>query len=280
MPFTIGTETLGSIVSPSTRCGATGLRPTFGTVSRSGAMVLCWSLDKVGPICRSAGDAAIVYNYINGTDGKDAGSVDHAFNYNPKADVKKLRIAYAENYFRRLPQQALEWTVLETYRSLGVDLKPVQFPDSAIYPFNIISIVLNAESAAAFDELTRNNKDDLIERQDRAFWPNSFRAARFIPAVEYINANRYRSNLITEVNNFMKNYDVVIVPTFAGNQLSITNLTGHPVVCMPMGFNERGLPVSITLIGNIYDEASILQAAKAFQDKTNFHKKHPEKFLF
>jgi Asp-tRNA(Asn)/Glu-tRNA(Gln) amidotransferase A subunit family amidase len=243
-------------------------------------MVLCWSLDKVGPICRSAGDAAIVYNYINGTDGKDAGSVDHAFNYNPKADVKKLRIAYAENYFRRLPQQALEWTVLETYRSLGVDLKPVQFPDSAIYPFNIISIVLNAESAAAFDELTRNNKDDLIERQDRAFWPNSFRAARFIPAVEYINANRYRSNLITEVNNFMKNYDVVIVPTFAGNQLSITNLTGHPVVCMPMGFNERGLPVSITLIGNIYDEASILQAAKAFQDKTNFHKKHPEKFLF
>ncbi len=280
LPFTIGTETLGSIVSPSTRCGATGLRPTFGTVSRSGAMVLCWSLDKVGPICRSAGDAAIVYNYINGTDGKDAGSVDHAFNYNPKADVKKLRIAYAENYFRRLPQQALEWTVLETYRSLGVDLKPVQFPDSAIYPFNIISIVLNAESAAAFDELTRNNKDDLIERQDRAFWPNSFRAARFIPAVEYINANRYRSNLITEVNNFMKNYDVVIVPTFAGNQLSITNLTGHPVVCMPMGFNERGLPVSITLIGNIYDEASILQAAKAFQDKTNFHKKHPEKFLF
>lgn len=280
LPFTIGTETLGSIVSPSTRCGATGLRPTFGTVSRSGAMVLCWSLDKVGPICRSAEDAAIVYNYINGTDGKDAGSVNHAFNYNPKADVKKLRIAYAENYFRRLPQQALEWTVLETYRSLGVDLKPVQFPDSAVYPFNIISIVLNAESAAAFDELTRNNKDDLIERQDRAFWPNSFRAARFIPAVEYINANRYRSNLITEVNNFMKNYDVVIVPTFAGNQLSITNLTGHPVVCMPMGFNERGLPVSITLIGNIYDEASILQAAKAFQDKTNFHKKHPEKFLF
>jgi Asp-tRNA(Asn)/Glu-tRNA(Gln) amidotransferase A subunit family amidase len=139
---------------------------------------------------------------------------------------------------------------------------------------------LNAESAAAFDELTRNNKDDLIERQDRAFWPNSFRAARFIPAVEYINANRYRSNLINEVNNFMRNYDVVIVPTFAGNQLSITNLTGHPVVCMPMGFNERGLPVSITLIGNIYDEASILQAAKAFQDKTNFHKKHPEKFLF
>ncbi len=279
LPFTIGTETLGSIVSPSTRCGATGLRPTFGTVSRSGGMVLCWSLDKAGPICRSAEDNAIVYSYMKGTDGKDAGAVDHAFNYNQKKDIKKLRIAYAENYFKRLPKDALEWKVLDAYKSMGVKVQPVVFPDSAIYPANLVSIILNAESAAAFDELTRTNRDDLVERQDKDFWPNSFRSARLIPAVEYINANRYRSLLCQKVQEFMKDYDVVIVPTFAGSQLSITNLTGNPVVCMPMGFNQRNLPVSITLIGNLYDEASILEAAKAYQDKTNHHKKHPATFI-
>jgi len=278
LPFTIGTETLGSIVSPSTRCGATGLRPTFGTVSRSGAMVLCWSLDKAGPICRNAEDDAIVYYYIKGTDGKDAGSVDHAFNYNQKRDIKKLRIAYAENYFKRLAKDALEWKVLEEYKAMSVNVQAVNFPDSVIYPANLISIVLNAESAAAFDELTRTNRDDLIERQDKDFWPNSFRSARLIPAVEYINANRYRSTLCQNMQQFMKDYDVVIVPTFMGSQLSITNLTGNPVVCMPMGFNQKGLPVSITLIGNLYDESSILEAAKAYQDKTDHNKKHPEKF--
>ena len=278
LPFTIGTETLGSIVSPSTRCGATGLRPTFGSISRSGAMVLCWSLDKAGPICRSAEDCAIVFNYIHGTDGKDYGSVDQKFNYDGVVNFKKLRIAYAENYFKRLAPDAPERKVLDVYKSLGADLKPVEFPDSSVYPVNLISIILNAESAAAFDELTRTNRDDLIERQDKGFWPNSFRAARFIPAVEYINANRYRYNLCKVVNEFMKAYDVVIVPSFAGRQLSITNLTGHPVVVMPMGFNQNGSPLSITLIGNLFDEATILAAAKGYQDKTDHNKKRPEKF--
>ena len=279
LPFTIGTETLGSIVSPSTRCGATGLRPTFGTVSRSGGMVLSWSMDKPGPICRSAEDDAIVYYYIKGTDGKDPGSIDHAFNYDPKRDIKKLRIAYAENYFRRLPKDAMEWKVIDAFRAMGVDVKPVIFPDSAVYPFNLVSPILNSESAAAFDELTRTNRDDLIERQDKDFWPNSFRSSRLIPAVEYINANRYRYALCNAIQDFMKDHDVVIVPTYMGNQLSITNLTGNPVVCMPMGFNQRGLPQSITLVGKLYDEASILEAAKAYQEKTGYHKKHPEKFL-
>ena len=277
LPFAIGTETLGSIVSPSTRCGVTGLRPTFGTVSRSGGMVLCWSLDKAGPMSRSVDDDAIIYYYIKGTDGKDYGSVNHAFNYNAKRDVKKLRIAYAENYFSRLSKDAMEWQVLEVFKNLGVEAKPVVFPDSA-YSFNMVSLVLNAESAAAFDELTRTDRDSLIERQDRAFWPNTFRAARYIPAVEYINANRYRSRLSKAVQDFMKDYDVVIVPTFAGSQLAITNLTGNPAVCLPMGFTDRGLPQSITFLGNLYDEASILEAAKAYQSKTDHHKKHPEKF--
>ena len=279
LPFTIGTETLGSIVSPSSRCGATGLRPTFGSVSRSGAMVLCWSLDKAGPICRSAEDDAIVFYYLKGTDGKDPGAVDHAFNYDPKADVKKLRIAYAENYFRRLNKDAPEWKVIDFYKSQGVNVEPVTFPDSALYPINLISVILNAESAAAFDELTRTNRDDLIERQDKDFWPNSFRAARYIPAVEYINANRYRYNLCAGMYKFMKNYDVLIVPTFGGRQLAMTNLTGNPVVCMPIGFNNTGSPLSITLIGKLYDEASILAAAKVYQDKTDINKKHPAKFM-
>jgi len=275
LPFAIGTETLGSIVSPSARCGATGLRPTFGTVSRYGAMVLCWSLDKIGPICRSAEDAAIVYAFIHGTDGNDPSAIRHTFNYTGKVDWTKLRIAYPENYFKRLKADAPEWKVLETYRSLGANIKAVNFPDSAMYPVNLVSIILNAESAAAFDELTRTNRDDLVERQDKDFWPNSFRAARTIPAVEYINANRYRYNLCKSMNDFMKKYDVLIVPSFAGRQLSMTNLTGNPVVCMPIGFNQNGSPVSITLVGNLYDEATILAAAKAFQDKTEHHKKHP-----
>ncbi len=279
LPFTIGTETLGSIVSPSARCGATGLRPTFGTVSRFGAMVLCWSLDKPGPICRSAEDAAIVYAFIHGTDGNDPSAIRHTFSYTGKTDWTKLRVAYAENFFKPLNAEAPERKVLEAYRSLGADIKAVHFPDSAMYPTNLISIILNAESAAAFDELTRTNRDDLVERQDKNFWPNSFRAARTIPAVEYINANRYRYNVCKSMNDFMKNYDVLIVPSFSGRQLAITNLTGHPVVCMPIGFSQNGSPLSITLIGNLYDEATILAAAKAYQDKTEHHKKHPGKFL-
>jgi Asp-tRNA(Asn)/Glu-tRNA(Gln) amidotransferase A subunit family amidase len=279
LPFAIGTETLGSIVSPSSRCGATGLRPSFGSISRSGAMVLCWSLDKAGPICRSAEDDAIVFYYLKGTDGKDPGAVDHAFNYNPKADIKKLKIAYAENYFRRLNKDAPEWKVIELYKSLGVNVEPVTFPDSTLYPVNLVSVILNAESAAAFDELTRTNRDDLIERQDKDFWPNSFRGARMIPAVEYINANRYRYTLCQGIYDFMKNYDVLIVPTFGGRQLAITNLTGNPVVCMPIGFTATGNPQSITLMGKLYDEATILALAKMYQDKTDFNKRHPFKFM-
>jgi Asp-tRNA(Asn)/Glu-tRNA(Gln) amidotransferase A subunit family amidase len=146
-----------------------------------------------------------------------------------------------------------------------------------MYPFNIIGTVIGAESAAAFDELTRSNKDDLITRQDKNFWPNSFRVSRFIPAVEYINANRHRYALMLAMQAFMKNYDVIIAPSFS-SQLPITNLTGHPVVCMPIAMNANGLPDSITLIGNLYDEATILAVAKAYQDATIFNKQHPPKF--
>jgi len=278
LPFAIGTETWGSIVSPSHTCGATGLRPTFGSVSRSGAMVLSWSLDKIGPICRSAEDAAIVFYYIKGNDGKDAGAVTRAFNYTGKTNPAKLRIAYAVNYFEKLPAGAAEWAALNEFKKLGCTPQPVVFPDSTIYPFSIMDPIIGAECAASFDELTRSNRDDLLTGQQKYDWPNQFRVARFIPAVEYINANRHRYALIVKLNAFMKNYDVVIVPTFSGNQMAMTNLTGHPAICMPIGFSKEGMPESITLLGNLFDEATLLGVAKAFQDSTDFNKKHPAMF--
>ncbi len=278
LPFTIGTETWGSIISPSHTCGVTGLRPTFGSVSRTGGMVLSWSLDKVGPICRNAEDAAIVFSFIKGADATDVSSVERAFNYPVKKDIKTMRIAYAGNYFKRLPKDAPEHKALEAYRKIGANLIEVNFPDS-IYKADVINIILSAESAAAFEELTLSGKDDLIERQDKNFWPNIFRSGRMIPAAEYINANRHRYALSEGLNNFMKQYDVVIVPSFAGRQSAMTNLTGHPAICFPVGFRKNGLPTSISLIGNLYDEASIITAAKAFQDNTDFEEKHPPYFV-
>lgn len=281
VPFAIGTETWGSIVSPSSTCGATGLRPTFGSVSRSGAMTLSWSLDKVGPICRNAEDAAYVFDAIHGTDGLDMSAVKRPFNYEPGLDFRKLKVAYAKNYFDKIKDSSRnEWKVLETYRKMGVKLIPVDFPDSGVYNFNVMDVVISAECAAAFDEFTRYNIDDEMTRQDKYAWPNSFRVARVMPAVEYINANRHRYLLMQKVNEMMKGIDVLICPTRgSGNQSAITNLTGHPVLCMPTGFDNRfHLPTSITLIGNLYDEAHLLEAAKAYQKNTEWDEMHPALF--
>lgn len=279
VPFAIGTETYGSIISPSHTCGATGLRPTFGSVSRTGAMALCWSLDKIGPICRSAEDAAVVFSVIKGTDGKDPGAVNMPFNYQPKADVKKLRIGYAKNYFDKIKDTAAnEWKVLKAFEKMGVKLIPVVFPDSGVYNFDMIGITVGAESAAAFDELTRTDLDETLTRQNRNDWPNFFRSARLIPAVEYINTTRHRYLLMQAVNTFFGNVDVVITPTFGSSQLAVTNLTGHPALCMPTGFNQRGLPTSITFVGKLYGEAGLLLAGKVLQQNTGWEDVHPEKF--
>ena len=279
VPFAIGTETLGSIVSPSTACGATGLRPTFGSISRSGAMTLSWSLDKAGPICRSAEDAAVVFHYVKGTDGKDASAVNMPFNYSVKKDVKKLRIAYAKNYFDRIRDtSANEWKVLKAFEKMGVQLIPVIFPDSGVYNFDIVGITIGAESAAAFDELTITGLDDQLTRQNKNAWPNYFRTARLIPAVEYINATRHRYLLMQHMQTFFETVDVVITPTYGGSQLAITNLTGHPALCMPTGFNQRKLPTSITFVGKLYDEATLLQVGKLFQQATTWDDVHPDMF--
>ena len=190
VPFAIGTETWGSIISPSSTCGATGLRPTFGRISRTGAMALSWSLDKIGPICRSAEDAAIVFNYIHGTDGLDLSAVSIPFNYQPEGDIKKLRIGYAKNYFDLIKDTSRnEWKVLASFKQMGVELIPIEFPDTAVYKANIMDVIISAESAAAFDDLTRFNIDDELSRQGPFDWPNSFRVSRLVPAVEYVNAN-------------------------------------------------------------------------------------------
>ncbi len=280
VPFAIGTETWGSIVSPASTCGATALRPTFGRVSRAGAMTLSWSLDKVGPLCRSAEDAAIVFNAIRGGDARDAASYDASFNYTGVADMKKLKIGFAKNYFDKLDTSRTEWQVLDVFRKMGAELIPMNFPDSGVYNFNIMDVVISAECAAAFDDFTRSNLDDEMTNQGKNDWPNQFRSARFIPAVEYINANRHRFLLMQEVNKAMQPFDAIICPGFgSGNQTAITNLTGHPVVVVPTGFNKRfNTPTSITFIGKLLDEATILAVAKAYQQATGWDEMHPEMF--
>ncbi|UCC80239.1 MAG: amidase [Candidatus Zixiibacteriota bacterium] len=276
VPFAIGTETWGSIVSPSTVCGTTGLRPTYGRVSRAGAMALSWSMDKIGPICRSAEDCAIVFDAIRGPDGVDMSVIDAAFNYNYNIDLKNLRIGYLKEDFDNDTSFAeSNAATLNELRQLGVELIEIKLPDLPIDPMQII---LSAEAAAAFDELTRSNRDDLLVRQIKNAWPNSFRVSRFIPAVEYIQANRIRTMLIAQMAELMADIDVYVSPSWEGDNLLLTNLSGHPCVVLPSGFDEGGEPTSITFIGRLFDEATVLAVAKIYQDATDFHKKHPPLF--
>jgi Asp-tRNA(Asn)/Glu-tRNA(Gln) amidotransferase A subunit family amidase len=272
--FAIGTETWGSIVSPSTRCGATGLRPTYGRVSRTGAMALSWSMDKIGPICRTVEDCAIVFDAIRGSDGVDQTVIDAPFNYDPGIDLKKLRIGYLRDLFEEEhDNKANDAATLATLRGLGIELVPIELPD---YPIDAISFILNAEAAAAFDELTRSREDSLMVRQSRDAWPNVFRASRFIPAVEYIQANRLRYLIIQDMEKL--GVDVYVAPSFGGSNLLLTNLTGHPCVVVPNGFDEAGSPTSVTFVGRLFGEAALLAAAKAYQDATDFHTAHPPLF--
>lgn len=273
--FSIGTETWGSIISPSTRCGVTGLRPTFGRVSRHGAMALSWTMDKVGPICRSAEGCALVFNAVYGPDGKDITVVDHPFQWNPSVDIKTLRIGYLKALFEENKyNKKNDSATLEVLRSLGVQLIPI---DLSGLPADVdaLGFILNAEAAAAFDELTRSGSDDLLVRQIRYAWPNVFRHSRLIPAVEYIQANRYRTLLVVEMEERLKNIDVYIAPSFGGNHLLLTNLTGHPAVVVPNGFSEKGTPTSITFMGNLFKEAEALTVARAYQEASGHHLKQP-----
>ncbi|WP_420388529.1 amidase [Roseivirga sp.] len=279
VPFALGTETLGSIVSPSTRNGVTGLRPTFGRVSRAGAMALSWTMDKIGPMTRSALDCAIVFDVIRGEDQKDLTVQNHPFNYQGKADLSKLKIGYLKDYFDggRGTQKTNDSISLEVLKSLGANLEPVEWVSDM--PFGAMQAILTAEASAAFDALTRSDRDTLLVRQNAGAWPNLFRAARFTSAVDYINANRARYQLVEKVNALMKEYDVIVTPSFGGSQLLTTNLTGHPCVVLKNGYNNQGSPTSISFIGNLFDEATILSVARAYQEATEFDEQHPPRFI-
>jgi Asp-tRNA(Asn)/Glu-tRNA(Gln) amidotransferase A subunit family amidase len=274
--FALGTETLGSIVSPATRTGVTGLRPSFGRVSRAGVMALSWSMDKAGPLCHNAEDCALVLDAIRGSDPGDPSAVDVPFPYDAGAKLAGLKIGYVKSAFEGERRGAdLDRQVLDVLRALGADLIPLELPDR---PAQAVRVVLSAEAAAAFDELTRSGRDSLLVRQDAGAWPNSFRSARFIPAVEYIQANRVRRLLQEDMRALLKGIDVYVAPATTGANLLVTNLTGHPCVAVPDGFLDEKSPTSITFCGRMYGEAEMLEVARAYQAATPWDERHPAAF--
>lgn len=257
--FAIGTETLGSIVSPSARCGVTGLRPTYGRISRHGAMALSWTMDKIGPICRGVEDCAIVLAALYGPDGRDMTVGDAAFNWHPARPLGKMRIGYLAKEFEQGPagRQKLYRAALDRLREAGANLQPIELPK---FDAQFLRIILSAEAATAFDDITRDGRVGQLAGQGPNDWPNSFRTARFIPAVEYLRAQRARRLLMVEMDRLMRQWDVFVSPAPGSASLLVTNLTGHPAVVRPCGFLD-GLPQAIMFTGNIYDEGAPLRVA-------------------
>lgn len=293
--FTIGSETLGSIVSPCTRCGATGLRPTFGRVSRHGAMALAWTMDKLGSIARSVEDCALAFAAILGSDPQDPTAVDRPFRWPLDRDPHTLRVGFVQEAFeedrsKRAEKEedkakAREWQefdkrTLSVLQDIGFKLLPVKLPQG--YPVESLRFLLQAEAAAAFDELTRSGRDKLLKRQDPNAWPTTFRRAQFTPAVEYIRANRIRTLLMQEMEKLMTGVDAYVCPSFGGGNLLLTNLTGHPAVVLPNGYRSSdGTPTSITFTGRLFGETEVLAVAHAYQKATDFNRRRPplEKLL-
>jgi Asp-tRNA(Asn)/Glu-tRNA(Gln) amidotransferase A subunit family amidase len=303
--FAIGTETRGSIISPSAVNGVVGLRPTYGRVSRHGAMALSWTMDKIGPMCRTVEDCVVVFNAIYGPDGRDNTVVDAGFAWTPDVTLSKLRIGYIPREFeppappaapgegrgdaaagrgegggrgrgaltpedrRRAEERSkLLNEALDVYRKAGAKLEAVELPGTRIA--NMIGFILNTESAAAFDDLTRSPE---IADPSLNTWPNTFRTHRFVPAVEYIRAQRARTLLMRQMDELMSKYDVLLSPTNS-QSLGLTNLTGHPAVALKAGF-VNNTPIEIMVTGRLYDEATMLQVALAYERATKWHTMHP-----
>jgi Asp-tRNA(Asn)/Glu-tRNA(Gln) amidotransferase A subunit family amidase len=273
--FAIGSETLGSISSPSTRCGVTGLRPTFGRVPRTGAMALSWSMDKLGPLARSAEDCALVFAALHGPDGRDLTTMAAPFNWDGNASIAGIRVGFVQGAFEAPNAQryaSFDTVALNALRGLGVDLTPVTLPD---LPYDAMRLILDAEAGAAFDELTRSGRVRELSGQSPNSWPTTFRRAHLIPAVEYINANRLRTVAMQAWDRLMQDYDVIVAPTNS-SQLLATNLTGHPALILPHGFRpEDGTPLSITFLGQLFGEEKLLKLGQAFQRVTTHHQRHP-----
>jgi Asp-tRNA(Asn)/Glu-tRNA(Gln) amidotransferase A subunit family amidase len=260
--FALGSETYGSIVSPCSRCGATGLRPTFGRVSRQGCMTLSWSMDKIGPIARAVEDCAVVLGVIHGADGLDPTAVDRPFSWPTHRDLRTLRVGYVEGKVA-----ARERPELKALRELGMQLVPITLPDR--HPVNPLTLILEVEAAAVFDQLLRHGDTEGLDS-----WMRTFRKAQFVPAVEYLRANRIRTLLMRSMDELFEKVDVYV----AGSDLLLTNLTGHPCVVLPNGFRKAGkaeTPTALTFTGRLYGESELLAVAQAYQDATGFHLRRP-----
>lgn len=279
VPFAIGTETYGSIVAPSAVCGATGLRPTFGSIAKTGGMNLAWTSDRIGPICRDAEDAAMVFASIHGSDEYDRSSRTMPFNYNSNVDLKKIKVAYAKNYIDALPGNSAEKGVIKTLQDAGVQVTAIDFP-SNLHTNDLLINIWAAESAAAFDGLTRSGRDSEMVQQWQSRYPNMLRSARFIPAVEYLTVCRLRYLVMQEAYPLLSKYDIIIVPSMADEPMALTCLTGNPCITLPAGMPLAGnAPPSITFIGGkLYSEAIITAFAKKFQDLTRYQLQHPPMF--
>lgn len=268
--FAIGSETLGSILSPCRACGASGLRPTFGRVSRHGCMALSWSMDKIGPIARSVEDCALILDAIHGADGYDPTAIDQPFAWPPRVDLGRLKVGYLEDPKRPSDERR----DLKVLRSLGVDLLPIELPNGL--PVGAITLMLGTEAAVAFDAFTRRKETEGLNS-----WPDTFRQGQFVPAVEYLRAARVRTLLMRTMARLMEKVDLYV---HAHDDLAITNLTGHPTAVLPDGFREdngRRRPGSITFTGRLYDEATLLAVASAYQQAVGDHLQRPplERYL-
>jgi Asp-tRNA(Asn)/Glu-tRNA(Gln) amidotransferase A subunit family amidase len=270
--FSLGTETLGSIVSPSTRCGVAGVRPTFGRVSRHGAMALTWTMDKIGPICRSVGDCAEVLRLISGPDGKDLTVIKAPLRWEARRSVRALKVGYLARDFESLNGNSglVYNAALNVLRRIGVKLEPLMLPD---YPIRAINLVLDAEAAAAFDDLTRSGGLEQLSGQAASDWPNQFRTSRLIPAVEYIRAQRARTIYMRKFHDLMTEWDAFVSPTDSAS-LAATNLTGHPQVVVPCGFVD-GLPRGLLFTARLFEEGTAMRLAYAYEQATDWHTKHP-----
>ena len=282
VPFAIGTETWGSIVSPSSRCGVTGLRPTYGRISRAGAMALSWSMDKIGPIARTVTDCAVVLDAVRGPDGRDASATTAPFPFDAERRLTGLRIGWLVDAFAESrPDSLVDAQALAVIESLcaqqGATLTPITLPLEAlgVDPY-ALSFILSAEAGAAFQDLTLSGRDDQLARQVRDAWPNVFRAAQFIPAVEYVQANRHRTALMGLMAEMFTQVDVYVTPSLTGPSLLVTNLTGHPQVVMPSGVGNSNPLASLSFVGRLNDEATLLTVARAYEQATEWHRRHPE----
>ena len=270
--FALGTETLGSIVSPCMRCGATGLRPTFGRVARTGAMALCWSMDKIGPICRTVEDTALVLNEINGSDEGDPSSVDVPFQYDPGSGLNATTVGWSPSWFEGRASER-DRKALEAVKRLGVRMVEVELPDE---PVHALRTILRTESAAAFEEMTLSDHDDFLVRQNDGAWPNSFRSAWFVPAIELIQADRLRRRVMEKMAGVFDKVDMLICPSFVANLLTTTNFTGHPSLTLRSGFRADGTPDGITLWGRLFEEGRLCRVGRELEEALGVWNQRPD----